>query len=81
MIAGGIIVGLIAAQNTEPGKAAEDGLIGAGIVGLIGASLAFLPHSPFAPTVPAYPRYGIGLRFKNPVNASSHTILGIRASR
>ena len=49
MIAGGIIVGLIASQNTDAGTAAEDGIIGAGVVGLIGAPLAFLPHPQFMP--------------------------------
>jgi len=65
MIAGGMIVGLIASKTTDAGTAAEDGLIGAGIVGLIGAPLAFLPHPQFGQTGPVYPQYGIGFRFKN----------------
>jgi len=65
MIAGGIIVGLVASQNTSAGRAAEDGLIGAGVVGLIGAPFAFLPHPPMAPPRPAYAPYS----FRIPVGA------------
>ena len=57
MIAGGIIVGLVASKNTDAGTAAEDGIIGAGVVGLIGAPLAFLPHPQLMPSGPAYPQY------------------------
>jgi hypothetical protein len=74
MIAGGIIVGLIASKNTDAGTAAEDGIIGAGIVGLIGAPLAFLPHPQFVPTEPAYPQYGVGLRFKSPIRSRPHLL-------
>ena len=69
MIAGGFIVGLIASQNTDAGKAAEDGFIGAGIVGLIGAPLAFLPHPQFVPPRPAYPQYPINFRLKSPASS------------
>lgn len=72
MIAGGIIVGLIASKHTDAGTAAQDGLIGAGIVGLIGAPLAFLPHPQFAPPRPAYPQYGIGLRLRSPARSHLH---------
>jgi hypothetical protein len=70
MIAGGAITGLIASQHTDAGKAAQDGLIGTGIVGLIGAPLAFLPHPQFVPARPAYPPYGIGLRFRTPLRST-----------
>lgn len=61
MIAGGFIVGLVASQNTTAGKAAEDGFIGAGIVGIIGAPFVFLPH-PQNAFRPVPPQYGIGIR-------------------
>jgi hypothetical protein len=60
MIAGGIVVGLVASQKTTAGRAAEDGLIGAGVVGLIGAPMAFMPHT-YAPPPYAGPIYGIGI--------------------
>ncbi len=72
MIAGGIIVGLIASQGTDAGKATQDGFIGAGIVGLIGAPLAFLPHPQLAIGSPVYPQYGISLHLKNPIRTRSH---------
>ena len=72
MIAGGIIVGLVASKNTDAGTAAEDGIIGAGVVGLIGAPLAFLPHPQFMPSGPAYPQYGLGLRFRSPIRSRPH---------
>jgi hypothetical protein len=81
MIAGGIIVGLIASKNTDAGTAAEDGIIGAGIVGLIGAPLAFLPHPQYVPTGPAYPQYGIGLRLKSPIRSRPHLLPFPRTSR
>jgi uncharacterized membrane protein YeaQ/YmgE (transglycosylase-associated protein family) len=62
MIAGGMVVGLVASQNTNAGKAAQDGFIGAAVVGLIGAPFAFLPHPDLAFPTPAYPQYRIGLR-------------------
>jgi hypothetical protein len=74
MIAGGIIVGLVASQHTDAGRAAQDGAIGAGIVGLIGAPLAFLPHPQIVPPGPAYPQYGIGLRLRNPIRFRLHAI-------
>jgi uncharacterized membrane protein YeaQ/YmgE (transglycosylase-associated protein family) len=77
MIAGGIVVGLIASQNTDAGKATEDGFIGAAIVGLIGAPLAFMPRRQFAPSGPAYPQYGIGLQFKNPMHARLRWVLAL----
>jgi len=63
MIAGGLIVGLVASEHTSAGHAAEDGLLGAGVVGLIGAPLAFMPHPPIGPARPAYPPYLFGARF------------------
>lgn len=81
MIAGGMIVGLIASKNTDAGTAAEDGLIGAAVVGLIGAPLAFLPHPQFVPTGPAYPQYGIGLRLNNPIRSRAHLLPFLRVSR
>jgi len=81
MIAGGIIVGLIDSKNTDAGTAAEDGIIGAGIVGLIGAPLAFLPHPQYVPTRPAYPQYGIGLRLKSPIRSRQHLLPFLRTSR
>jgi hypothetical protein len=81
MIAGGIIVGLIASQNIDAGKATEDGFIGAAIVGLIGAPLAFLPHSRYAPSGPAYPQNGIGLQFKKPTRVRTHLLPVLRISR
>ncbi len=81
MIAGGIIVGIIASQGTNAGRATEDAFIGAGIVGLIGAPLAFLPHPQPAFGSPVYPQYGIGFHFKNPIRARSRGILGLRAPR
>jgi hypothetical protein len=64
MIAGGFIVGLIASRSTDAGRATEDGLIGAGVVGIIGAPLAFLPHSQIAPPGSAYPPYVFGAQLK-----------------
>ncbi|MGA7245839.1 MAG: hypothetical protein WBX19_21835 [Terracidiphilus sp.] len=69
MIAGGIIVGLIASQGTDAGKATEDGFIGAGIVGLIGAPLAFLPHPQIAPPGSAYPPYAFGTQLRLPFHS------------
>jgi hypothetical protein len=68
MIAGGIIVGLVASQHTDAGKATQDGAIGAVIVGLIGAPAAFLPHPTPILTRPVYPQYGVGvpIRLKAP---------------
>ncbi len=82
MIAGGIIVGLIASKNTDAGTAAEDGIIGAGIVGLIGAPLAFLPLPQFVQTGAAYPQYGsIGLHLKRPIRSRPLLLPFIRTSR
>ena len=72
MIAGGMIVGLIASQNTTAGKATEDGFIAAGIVGIIGAPVAFLPHYENAYGTPAYPHHGFGFRLWNPIHSTSH---------
>ncbi|MGA8741586.1 MAG: hypothetical protein WB561_10420 [Terracidiphilus sp.] len=69
MIAGGIIVGIIASQNTDAEKATEDGFIGAGIVGLIGAPLAFLPHPQIAPPGSAYPPYVFGAKLRLPFHS------------
>jgi hypothetical protein len=63
MIAGGLIVGIIASQNTDARKATQDGLIGAAAVGLIGAPMAFLPHPDAPPPYPPVFRpYGLGVR-------------------
>lgn len=75
MIAGGMIVGLIASKNTDAGKAAEDGIIGAAVVGLIGAPFVFLPHPQYAPARQAYSPYGIGIRFKNSIHTHPRGIL------
>jgi hypothetical protein len=80
MIAGGIIVGLVASQNTTAGKAAEDGVIGAGIVGLIGAPLAFLPHLQPALNRPAYPLYGVAVPLGLP-HSHPKTISALRLFR
>jgi len=77
MIAGGLIVGLIASQNTNAGKAAQDGLIGAGVVGLIGAPFVFLPQ-PNSPPPYGGTIYGIGVRLRSPTVAHSHAILHLR---
>jgi hypothetical protein len=81
MIAGGIIVGLVATRSTDAGTATEAGFIGAGVVGLIGAPLAFLPHPQIAPPGPIYPQYGIGLRLKSPIRSRSHLTFGLRTQR
>jgi hypothetical protein len=76
MIAGGLVVGIIASQNTDAGRAAQDGLIGAAVVGAIGAPLAFLPH-PFDPPPCAGPvcgRYPLGVRLSRPIMPRSHRI-------
>lgn len=67
MIAGGLIVGIIASQNTDAGQAAQDGLIGAAVVGAIGAPLAFLPHHDYPPPCagPVCGRYPIALRLRS----------------
>jgi hypothetical protein len=55
MIAGGLVVGIIASQNTDARKAAQDGLIG--------APLAFLPHPDDPPPhPPVFRPYGLGIR-------------------
>jgi len=61
MIAGGLIVGIVASQNTDADKAARDGLIGAAVVGAIGAPFAFLPQ-PYATPPYAGPIYGVNFR-------------------
>ena len=81
MIAGGIIVGLVASQNTDAGRATQDGCIGAAIIGLIGAPLAFFPHPQPAFSGPAYPQYGMGLRLRTPIRTRSHWLLDIQPSR
>jgi hypothetical protein len=78
MIAGGFIVGLIASQNTDAGRAAEDGLIGAGIVGIIGAPIAFLPHA--ALPEPTRPYYGLGIRL-SPHRMHPHGMSAVRLFR
>jgi hypothetical protein len=44
IIAGGLIVGIVATQTADSATAADEGLIGALVVAAIGAPLAFLPH-------------------------------------
>lgn len=66
MIAGGLIVGIVASQNTDADRAARDGLIGAAVVGAIGAPFAFLPQ-PYATPPYAGPIYGVGFRLHRAV--------------
>ena len=77
MIAGGLVVGIIASQNTDAGKAAQDGLIGAAVVGAIGAPFLFLPQ-PYSPPPYAGPIYGMGVRLKNPRVTHRHSIFHLR---
>ena len=72
MIAGWIVVGLIASQNTDAGKATQDGFIGAAAVGLIGAPFAFLPHPQTALSGSPYPPYVFGARLRLPVRSLIH---------
>jgi hypothetical protein len=65
------VVGLIASQNTDAGKATQDGFIGAAAIGLIGAPLAFFPRSDSNFAGPVYPRYAIDLPLGLP--GISHT--------
>jgi hypothetical protein len=61
IIAGGLIVGICAAQNTDAGTAAREGVLGALVVAAIGAPIAFLPWpATFASGAPTYPQYGVG---------------------
>jgi hypothetical protein len=62
MIAGGCVVGFIAATSTDAGHAAEAGAIGALVTGTIGAPLAFLPHDQFVS--PMRPQFGIRIPFR-----------------
>ena len=69
IIAGGLIVGLIATRTTDAGGAAQAAAIGALVVAGIGAPLAFLPRpAALAGSGPLYPQYGIGipLRLRRP---------------
>lgn len=66
MIAGGILVG-IASRDAGAGRATENGLIAAGVVGVIGAPIAFLPHT-YGPPAYGGPIYGIGI----PLRARVH---------
>lgn len=77
MIAGGLVVGLIASQNTGAGKAAQDGLIGAAVVGLIGAPFVFLPQ-PYSTPPYGGPIYGIGVRFRTSTSARPHATFHLR---
>ncbi len=81
MIAGGLVVGIIAAQSTNAGSAAGAGLAGAGIVGLIGAPLAFLPHPQAAFAGPGYPQYGVGIPLNFPIRSRFHSMLLLGALR
>lgn len=76
MIAGGIIVGFIAARNTDAAHAAEAGAIGALVVGAIGAPLAFMPRDsqPYGPTPYAI---GVPLRF----GPRAHAMFRVHALR
>jgi len=71
MIAGGLIVGIVASQNTDADRAARDGLIGAAVVGAIGAPFVFLP-SPYTPPPYGGPIYGMGVRVSSPRVAHPH---------
>src|SRR4051794_17585433 len=66
MIAGGLIVGIVASQYADADRAARDGLIGAAVVGAIGPPFAFLPQ-PYATPPYAGPIYGVGLRLRRVV--------------
>jgi hypothetical protein len=81
MIAGGLVVGLIATRSTDAGTAAEAGLVGAGVVGLIGAPLAFLPHPQAAFVGPGYPQYGVGIPVNFPIRSRLHTMLLLQGLR
>jgi hypothetical protein len=62
IIAGGLIVGIIASRTTDAGSAAQAGAIAAGVVGLIGAPLAFLPRpAAFAGNDPLFPQFRAGV--------------------
>jgi hypothetical protein len=74
IIAGGLIVGLVATRTTDAGGAAQAGAIGAAVVAAIGAPLAFLPRpESFASGGPAYPQYGVAV--------SIHSLRGPRLHR
>jgi hypothetical protein len=59
ILAGGLIVGLIATRTTDDGSSAKAGATAAGVVAVVGAPLAFLPRPQFAAGVPAPPLYGV----------------------
>lgn len=44
IIAGGLIVGIVATRSMDAGQSADIGVIGALVVAAIGAPIAFLPH-------------------------------------
>jgi hypothetical protein len=77
MIAGGLIVGIIAAQNTDAGHAARDGLIGAVVVGAIGAPFAFLP-GPFSSPPYGGPIYGMSVRLRASGVTHPHRVFHLR---
>jgi hypothetical protein len=77
MIAGGLIVGIIASQNTDASHAARDGLIGAVAVGAIGAPFAFLPE-PFSSPPYGGPIYGMSVRLRAPRAAHPHRIFHLQ---
>jgi uncharacterized membrane protein YeaQ/YmgE (transglycosylase-associated protein family) len=81
MIAGGVIVGLVASKTTDAGTAATDGIIGAGIAGLIGAPLAFFPHPQFAPAAPVYSQYGIAIPLRRLTRPRANVISALRLFR
>jgi len=77
IIAGGLIVGIVASQNADPDRAARDGLIGALVVGAIGTPFVFLPQ-PYTPPPYGGPIYGMGVRLRTPRMTHSNRILRLR---
>jgi hypothetical protein len=77
MIAGGLIVGIVASQNNDADRAARDGLIGAVVVGAIGAPFVFLPQ-PYTPPPYGGPIYGMRVRLRTPRMTHSNRILHLR---
>src|SRR4051794_7827648 len=77
MIASGLVVGIIASQNTNAGKAVQDGLIGAAVVGAIGAPFLFLPQH-YSPPPYAGPIYGMGVRLRSTEVNHPHSMFHMR---
>jgi hypothetical protein len=80
MIAGGLVVGIIASQNSDADRAARDGLIGAVAVGAIGAPFVFLPQ-PYATPPYTGPIYGVGFRLHRVMDPRHLRIVHLRHRR